>query len=230
MLGNNNNNNTERISHQPANSIFFPRLVGVSSRPKIIFDKELVSYCEATTDLAAYFRQRMRVSEGHTRGLRKGIRRIAGSKMLSLVDKVELLLNGLQYAKFVPVLGIVIINIILVLMFLSGGYSNQELMNMFGVSLSLQAANLAAALVRIILAVKICQPVRTYDIKDVLSLLALIMITTPAFVIGSLRGVFEDNGTFYRTRRNLPWETKLTQAAALSESSRTSSSSTGATA
>jgi hypothetical protein len=97
MLG--NNNNTERISHQPANSIFFfLRLVGVSSRPKIIFDKELVSYCEATTDLAAYFRQRIRASEGHTRGLRKGIRRIAASKMLSLVDKVELLANGLQYA------------------------------------------------------------------------------------------------------------------------------------
>jgi hypothetical protein len=229
MLG--NNNNTERISHQPASSIFFfPRLVGLSSRPKIIFDKELVSYWEVTTNLAAYFRQRMRVSEGHTRGLRKGIRRIAGSKILSLVDKVELFLNGLQYAKFISVLGIGIINMILVPMFLSGGYSIQELMNMFGVSLSLQAANLAVALVRIILAVKICRPVRTYDIKDVLSLLALTVITTPAFVIASLRGLFEDNGIFYRTRRNLPWETKMTQAAVFSESSRSSSSPTGATA
>jgi cellulose synthase/poly-beta-1,6-N-acetylglucosamine synthase-like glycosyltransferase len=226
MLGNNN----KRIFHQPSNSSFFPRLVRVSSRPKIIFDKELISYCEATTDLAAYFRQRMRVSEGHTRGLRKGIRRIAGNKMLSPVDKVELLLNGLQYAKFIPVLGIGIINMMLVLMFLSGGYSSQELMNMFGLSLSLQAANLAVALVRIILAMKICRPVRTYDIKDVLSLLALTVITTPAFVIGSLRGLFEDNGTFYRTRRNLLWEPRVTQAAVFSESSRSSSSPTGATA
>jgi cellulose synthase/poly-beta-1,6-N-acetylglucosamine synthase-like glycosyltransferase len=199
---NNNNNNTERVSHQPANSIFFSKLVGVSTRPKIIFDKELVSYCEATTDLTAYFRQRMRVSEGHTRGLRRRIRRIAGSKILSLVDKVELFLNGLQYARFISILGLEIINMILILMFLSGRYSSQELMNMFGISFSLQALNLVVALVRIILAVRICRPVRRYGIKDVLDLLALIVVTTPAFVIGSLRGLFRDNGTFYKTRRN----------------------------
>jgi cellulose synthase/poly-beta-1,6-N-acetylglucosamine synthase-like glycosyltransferase len=202
MISANNNNNTERVSHQPANSIFFSKLVGVSTRPKIIFDKELVSYCEATTDLTAYFRQRMRVSEGHTRGLRRRIRRIAGSKILSLVDKVELFLNGLQYAKFISILGLEIINMILILMFLSGRYSSQELMNMFGISFSLQALNLVVALVRIILAVRICRPVRRYGIKDVLDLLALIVVTTPAFVIGSLRGLFRDNGTFYKTRRN----------------------------
>ncbi len=159
ILGNSKN---ERISHRPTNSICFPKLVGVSSRPKVIFDKELISYCEATTDLAAYFRQRMRVSEGHTRGLRRGIRRIAGNKMLSLVDKVELFLNGLQYARFISVLGIEIINMILILMFLSGGYSSQQLMNVFALSFSLQAANLAVALVRIMLAVRICRAVRTF--------------------------------------------------------------------
>ena len=199
---NNNNNNTVRLSHQPANSVLFSKLVGVSSRPKIIYDKELVSYCEATTDLIAYFRQRMRVSEGHTRGLRRRIRHIAGSKILSLVDKVELFLNGLQYAKFISILGLEIINMILILMFLSGRYSSQELMNMFGISFSLQAVNLVIALVRIILALRICRPVRRYGIKDVLDLLALTVVTTPAFVIGSLRGLFRDNGTFYKTRRN----------------------------
>jgi glycosyltransferase involved in cell wall biosynthesis len=227
MLG---NSKTERISDRPANSICFPKLVGVSSRPKIIFDKELVSYCEATTDLAAYFTQRMRVSEGHTRGLRRGIRQIAGNKILSLVDKVELLLNGLQYAKYISVLGIEIINMILILMLLSGGYSSQQLMNVFALSFSLQAANLAVALVRITLAVRICRAVRSYDIKDIVSLLALAAITTPAFVIGSLRGLFQDNGTFYRTRRNLPVEPKITQPAVFSESPRSSSFPTGATA
>jgi cellulose synthase/poly-beta-1,6-N-acetylglucosamine synthase-like glycosyltransferase len=222
------NSNTERISHRPANSICFPKQVGVSSRPKIIFDKELVSYCEATTDLAAYFRQRMRVSEGHTRGLRRGIGRMAGNKMLSLVDKVELFLNGLQYAKFIPVLGIEIINVILILMFLSGGYSSQQLMNVFVLSLSLQAANLAVALVRIVLGLRICRAVRSYGFRDIVSLLALAAITTPAFVIGSLRGLFQDNGTFYRTRRNLAVESKGTQPAVFSESSRNPSSPTSA--
>src|SRR5919112_6111113 len=82
-------NNTKRIRNQPPKSTF-SEPVAVSSRPKIIFNQELVSYCEATTDLAAYFRQRMRVSEGHTRGFRRRINCIAESKLLSLVDKMEL--------------------------------------------------------------------------------------------------------------------------------------------
>jgi cellulose synthase/poly-beta-1,6-N-acetylglucosamine synthase-like glycosyltransferase len=220
--------NTERICNHPSNNIFY-KPIAVSLRPKIIFDQGLVSYCEATTDLAAYFRQRMRVSEGHTRGLRRKIKRIAESRMLSHVDKVELFLNGLQYAKFIFVLGIGIINMISILMFLSGSYKNsQQLMNMFEISFSLQAANLAIALAGIIWAAKICRPVRRYDIKDVLSLLALYMITTPAFVIGSLRGFFQGRGTFYRTRRNLPKVSKLgKQSSVLSESTKSTPSSTG---
>jgi cellulose synthase/poly-beta-1,6-N-acetylglucosamine synthase-like glycosyltransferase len=216
MLG---NSKTERISPQPANSIFFSKLAGVSSRPKIIFDKELVSYCEATTDLAAYFRQRMRVSEGHTRGLRRGIRRLVRNKMLSLVDKVELILNGLQYARFISVLAIEIINIILILMFLSGDYSSQQLTNVFALSFSLQAANLAVALARILFSVRICRAVRSYGIKDIAGLLALAAITAPAFVIGSVRGLFEENGTFYRTPRNLAVEPKVTESVVFEESS-----------
>jgi cellulose synthase/poly-beta-1,6-N-acetylglucosamine synthase-like glycosyltransferase len=219
--------NTERICNHPSNNAF-PNPVGVSLRPKIIFDQNLVSYCEATIDLAAYFRQRMRVSEGHTRGLRRKIRRIAESRMLSHVDKVELFLNGLQYAKFIFVLGIGIINMILILMILSDSYNNnQQLMNMLGISFSLQAANLAIALTRITWGSKICRPVRRYDIKDVLSLLALYVITTPAFVIGSLRGFFQDRGTFYRTCRNLPKESKLSKPSVLSESTKSTPSSTG---
>lgn len=197
-------NNTEQIcNHTSANII--PNLLAVSFRPKIIFNQQLVSYCEASNDLTAYFRQRMRVSEGHTRGLRRRIRDIAESKMLSPVDKVELFLNGLQYAKFIFILGIGIINMILLLMFLSGSYNNtQQLINMFGISFLLQAVNIAIALTRLTWAAKICRPVRRYENKDVLSLLVLYMITTPAFVVGSLRGLFQDKGTFYKTRRNLP--------------------------
>jgi hypothetical protein len=148
--------------------------------------------------------------------------------MLSYVDKVELFLNGLQYAKFIFVLGTGIINMILILMFLSGSYNSQRLMNMFEISFSLQAANLAIALARITWAARICRPVRRYDIKDVLSLLVLYVITTPAFVIGSMRGFFQDRGTFYRTRRNLPKESKLSkQPSVISESTKSTPSSTG---
>jgi cellulose synthase/poly-beta-1,6-N-acetylglucosamine synthase-like glycosyltransferase len=218
--------NSEGICNHPSNNIL-SKPVGVSLRPKIIFGEDLVSYCEATTDLAAYFRQRMRVSEGHTRGLRRKIKYIAESKMLSYVDKVELFLNGLQYAKFIFVLGTGIINMILILMFLSGSYNSQRLMNMFEISFSLQAANLAIALARITWAARICRPVRRYNIKDVLSLLVLYVITTPAFVIGSMRGFFQDRGTFYRTRRNLPKESKLSKPSVISESTKSTPSSTG---
>jgi cellulose synthase/poly-beta-1,6-N-acetylglucosamine synthase-like glycosyltransferase len=220
-------NNTGRICNHPSNNIS-PEPVTISLRPRIIFDQELVSYCEVTTDFKAYFRQRMRVSEGHTRGLRRKIRHIAESKMLFPVDKVELLLNGLQYAKFIFVLGIEIINMILLLMFISDSYNNiQRLMNIFGISFLLQAANLIIAITRIIQATKICRPVRRYDIKDVLSLLVLYVVTTPAFVIGSLRGFFLDKGTFYKTPRNLPKESKLSKPSVPSESSKNSPFSTG---
>ncbi|MDQ3836985.1 MAG: glycosyltransferase family 2 protein [Thermoproteota archaeon] len=197
----------------------------VSLKPRIIFDQRLVSYCEATTDLAAYFRQRMRVSEGHTRGLRRRIKRIAHSSMLSLVDKVELFLNGLQYAKFTFVIAIGIIDIILILMYLlDGSNNNPQLINLFGICLSLQAANLAVSIVRLLWATKICRPIRRYNIKDILSLIVLYMITTPAFVIGSLRGFLRNKGIFYRTERNLPMQSKLSKASLPSDSKKSSSS------
>ena len=212
-------NNTGQICNQHSSNNISPKQDAVSLRPRIIFDQELVSYCEATTDLMSYFRQRMRVSEGHTRGLRRKIRHITESRMLSIVDKLELFLNGLQYAKFIFVLSIGIINMILLLMFLSGGYNNsqQQLMNIFGISFSFQAANLVIALTCITLATRICRPIRRYGIKDVLSLLMLYVITTPAFVIGSLRGFLQDRGTFYKTRRNLSKESKLSRHSTLSQ-------------
>lgn len=133
---------------------------------------------------------------------------------------MELFLNGLQYAKFIFVLGIEIINFILILMFLSSNYDyySRQLTNMFWKLFSLQAANLTVALACIILAAKICRPVRRYDIQDVLCLVALYVITTPAFAIGSLRCFFHAKGTFYRTCRNLPKESRLSKPAVLSDS------------
>lgn len=156
------------------------------------------------------------------------IRCIIQSKMLSHVEKLELFLNGLQYAKFIFVLCIGIIDIHLILMFLSGSHNNnQQLMNLLGISLSLQAANLAISIARIMWATKICRPVRRYNIKDALSLLALYVITTPAFVIGSLRGFFCDKGTFYKTRRNTPKGLKLNTTSLPFESTKSSPSYTG---
>ena len=217
-----------QVSHHLNDNIFLDQRGEISSRPKIIFDKELVSYSEATTDLAAYLRQRMRVSEGHTRGLRKKIREIAGSKMLSPADKVELFLNGLQYAKYIFVLSIEVINAVVILMFVLGSYSSHQLMDIFIVPFSLQGANLAVVLVRTALVARICRSIRNYDVKDILSLVVLTILATPWLVIGSLRGFFREGGTFYRTRRNLPRGPKLTEPMMFSESSNRFSSFSGA--
>ena len=114
-------------------------------------------------------------------------------------------------------------------MFLLGSYNNnnQELMNLFGISLSLQAANLAISIARIIWAAKICRLVRKYDIKDGLSLLALYAITTPAFVIGSLRGFFRNKGAFYKTSRNTPKELKQSTTSVPFKSTKSSPSYIG---
>jgi hypothetical protein len=170
----------------------------------------------------------MRVSEGHTRGLRRKIKHITQSKMLSYIEKLELFLNGLQYAKFILVLCIGILDILLILMFpLDSNNNNRQLMSLFGISLSLQAANLAISIVRIMWATKFCRPVRKYGIKDVFSLLALYVITTPAFVIGSLRGFFRNEGTFYKTRRNSSKELKLDTTSVPFESTNSSSTYAG---
>ena len=205
------NNISEPIRNHPPESIF-SKPVTVSLKPIIIFNQRLVSYCESPTDFVAYFRQRMRVSEGHTRGLRKKIKCITQSKTLSFVGRMELLLNGLQYAKFIFILCNGIIDTILIATFLLGinNYS-QQLVNLFGISFILQAANLAIFVARITWASKICRPIRGYDIKDILSLLALYIVSTPAFVIGSLRGFLCNKGVFYRTPRNLPNESKLSR-------------------
>ena len=220
---------TQPPRNPPSGKKIFSNSDMASFKPQIVFDKGLVSFCEASTDLLAYFRQRMRVSEGHTRGLRRKIRCIIQSKMLSHFEKLELFLNGLQYAKFIFVLGIGILDILLILMFLLGSYNNnnQELMNLFGISLSLQAANLAISIVRIVWAAKICRPIRRYDIKDALSLLALYVITTPAFVVGSLRGFFRNKGTFYKTSRNTPKESKQSTTSVPFKSTKSSPSYTG---
>gem|GEM_PF-4790901 len=76
-------------------------------------------------------------------------------------------------------------------------------------------------------ATKICRPVRRYNIKDALSLLARYVITIPAFVIGSLRGFFCDKGTFCKTRRNTPKRLKLNTPSLPFESTKSSPSYTG---
>jgi cellulose synthase/poly-beta-1,6-N-acetylglucosamine synthase-like glycosyltransferase len=166
----------------------------LAARPRIVFDPSLVSYCEATTKLGAYFRQRMRVSEGHTRGFRKRLKHVLASRMPA-IDKLEITLTGLQYAKFIPVLALAAMDAAALA---AGGWAS----GIVQASLALQAGIFAASVVANCMAAGTCGRIRSYGAADVSSLLVLNMVTMPAFVWGSLRGFACSKGTFYRTQRN----------------------------
>jgi cellulose synthase/poly-beta-1,6-N-acetylglucosamine synthase-like glycosyltransferase len=165
---------------------------------KVIFDPLLVSYCEASTELEPYFRQRMRVSEGHTRAFRRNLIKILTSK-IRLIDKIEFFFIGGQYAKFIPLFALIIMDCTILM---SSGIEFIRNNNLLNLTLFIQIANILAIIGTSLLAMPLCSHIRNYDMKDSLSLLFLNLCTMPAFVIGSLRGFFRKEGTFYKTERN----------------------------
>lgn len=171
-------------------------------RGMVVFDPHLQCYCEATTKLQSYFRQRMRVSEGHTRAFRKRVMLILQNNRLSLKDKFEITLTGLQYAKFIaiPIIGILDILIMASAFDTHVIFSNNIVI---ASSIFTEAASFILAVLAIILGARVCTLVRKYGAKDIIGLLALTLLTMPAFIIGSLQGFLRDQGMFYRTQRNI---------------------------
>jgi cellulose synthase/poly-beta-1,6-N-acetylglucosamine synthase-like glycosyltransferase len=163
----------------------------------ITFDPLLVSSTEVTTRLIPYLRQRMRVSEGNTRGLRTNIVNILSRKM-PWAHKIEILLTGLSYAKFIGVLALILIDFTILLVARTDFILSNDIIK---VSFITQAANLFTALAGIFMSIPICRKVRNYNMTDVLALLLLNICTIPAFVIGSFRGMIRKDGVFYRTAR-----------------------------
>ncbi len=165
---------------------------------KVIFDPLLVSYCEASTKLRPYFRQRMRVSEGHTRAFTRNLIKLLTSK-ITLIDKMEFFFMGGQYAKFVPLFALIIIDCTILV---SSGIDFIVTNNLMNLTLNIQIANIFAIIGTTLLAVRLCSYIRNYNIRDALCLLLLTICTVPALVIGCLKGFFRKEGTFYKTERN----------------------------
>jgi len=169
-----------------------------SNRKKVIFDPLLVSYCEAPTKFASYFRQRMRVSEGHTRAFRTNLIKILTSKM-ALINKMEFFIIGIQYAKLIPLLALIIIDFTILI---SNGIDFIINNNLMKITLIIQIANLLTIIGTSLMTIPLCSNVEKYNIRDSFYLLLLNLCTMPAFVIGSLRGLFRKDGIFYKTERN----------------------------
>jgi cellulose synthase/poly-beta-1,6-N-acetylglucosamine synthase-like glycosyltransferase len=171
------------------------------NKKTISFDQCLVSFTEATQKVGAYFKQRVRVSEGHTRGFRRRLVKILRNGKLPLTFKIELIFMGLRYVKFIPLCSILIIDLLLLM-----DKGIKPLLNngVLQTALVLQALSLAIYIIFNVFSTRhnSKNKMASYRITDVFYLLLLNICTLPAFVLGSSLGFLRDSGSFYRTARN----------------------------
>lgn len=171
-------------------------------RKGVSFNPLLISYCEATTKIEEYFKQRMRVSEGHTRGFRKRIWTILTGR-IPVRDKIEFLFSGLHYAKFIAVFALIIIDVLLVPQILWNDNNLEPINYVIKFSLIMQLSNVLISIMTGITGLSIYKYIRNYGKKHVFYLLLLNLFTIPAFVAGSLLGFSRNKGIFYDTKRKM---------------------------
>jgi glycosyltransferase involved in cell wall biosynthesis len=166
----------------------------------IAFEQSLVSYTEITQSIQTYFRQRMRVSEGHTRGFRKRLIKIIKSDRIPLLYKLELLFLGLRYAKYIFIMLLIIIDLFMLLYI---GIDVVLIHNFTKLSIGLQVLSLIIYIIFNLLSLGINHKlgIEGFTIKHIIYLLAVHICTIPAFTIGSLLGFVMSKGNFYRTKR-----------------------------
>jgi hypothetical protein len=164
----------------------------------IAYNPMLVSYCETTTSLRSYLKQRIRISEGHARGFKRRIWDIPKSN-IDNVTKIELFFTGLQYAKFIPILALIISDSIMIL---GNGINFAQYNHFIKFSFWFQISLLGLSFSTNIIAINTCRHVRNYNIRDVLYLFILNLCALPGYAIGTVRGFLINKGTFYRTKRN----------------------------
>jgi len=161
----------------------------------VVFDENLNAASQTTTSFASYFKQRLRVSEGHTRGFFKHIPEIVKQRQ-SLKNKVEVCFTGLHYLKLTFIACILLLDI---------GIISISGLNLFsvtvGISLSIQIFCLISIVAFNILCTIICARIKKYTPIFLMSKLALDICTFPAVVIGTLLVIFRENGNFYKTER-----------------------------
>jgi len=166
----------------------------------ISFEQSFISYTEITQSIQTYFRQRMRVSEGHTRGFRKRLIKIIKSDRITLLYKLELLFLGLRYAKYIFIMLLILIDLFMLLYL---GIDVVLTRNFIKISVGLQFLSLIIYIIFNLLSLRITHKlgINEFGVRHIIYLLALHICTIPAFTIGSLLGFVMSKGNFYRTKR-----------------------------
>jgi GT2 family glycosyltransferase len=167
----------------------------------IAFEPSLVSYTEITKSILTYFKQRMRVSEGHTRGFIIRIIKIIKCDKITLLDKIELFFVGLRYVKYIFIILMISIDLFLLN---EKGLDGILTNNFIKISLWLQSLSLIIYIIFNFLSLKNEYRIKIekFEIKYIIYLLGVNIFTIPALAIGSLLGFVRTKGNFYNTIRN----------------------------
>jgi hypothetical protein len=200
----NNNNDTNKIGlldYNHNNQNEYNNKNKKINKKIITFEPSLVSYTETTKSILTYFKQRMRVSEGHTRGFIIRIFKIIKCDKITFIDKIELFFVGLRYVKYIFI--ILIISIIF-FMLNEKGIDGILTNNFIKISLWLQSLSLILYLIFNLVFLKNNYRIgrEKFEIKYLIYLLGVNIFTIPALTIGSLLGFTRTNGNFYNTKRN----------------------------
>ena len=162
---------------------------------KIIFYPLVMAHCESPVQLYTYFKQRLRVSEGHTRGFKKQLSGLLKSS-LPFWKKIELFFTGSQYTKFVLISALIVADL---LRLVSDDILPIETSLFFVSSAAIQAFSLSLYVINNLVSTDLLGTHFSY--KDVVYLIAINVCTFPAFVIGSMRGMLRQKGVFHKTDR-----------------------------
>jgi cellulose synthase/poly-beta-1,6-N-acetylglucosamine synthase-like glycosyltransferase len=201
--GNNNNNNNNKIrllDYAHNNHKEYNNKIKKMNKKIIAFEPSLVSYTEITKNILTYFKQRMRVSEGHTRGFIIRIIKIIKCDKINLIDKVELFFVGLRYIKYIFIILMISIDFFLLS---EQGIDGILTNNFIKISLWLQSLSLIIYIIFNLLSLNDHRKeIEKFEIKYIFYLLGVNIFTIPALAIGSLLGFVRTKGNFYNTIRN----------------------------
>ncbi len=197
---NNNDNNKVGLLDYDRNNEYNNKNKKINKKI-IAFEPSLVSYTEVTKSILTYFKQRMRVSEGHTRGFIIRIIKIIKCDKITLLDKIELFFVGLRYVKYIFIILMISIDIFLLN---EKGIDGILTNNFIKISLWLQSLSLILYIIFNLLSLKHDYKIgrEKFEINYIIYLLGVNIFTIPALAIGSLLGFVRTKGNFYNTKRN----------------------------
>lgn len=176
-------------------SLYLSRHQSKTCNKKISFYENLNASNQAPTSFSSYFKQRLRVSEGHTRGFIKNIPKLIVQKQ-SIKNKIEIFFTGFRYLQYILILSLLLLDLITLLQQGSPTFHSYFIM-----SLAIQCLCLFAVILVNSVGLVICSRSRRYNFTFFISKLLVEITTLPALIIGTLTGIFRKKGVFHRTLR-----------------------------